>query len=88
MEAATKEVMLLGIYFMILFTAFNSFQTIVTKINEDEGDYTLGPFRFALNYTVFMIANLFAPQVKYSEKWLITGAALTYVLQYSTGLLM
>lgn len=42
MEAATKEVMLLGIYFMILFTAFNSFQTIVTKINEDEGDYTVG----------------------------------------------
>jgi hypothetical protein len=73
---------------MILFTAFNAFQNIVTRINEEAGDYTLGPFRFALNYFVFMVSNIFVPQVKYSEKWLMTLAALTYVLQYSTGLLM
>lgn len=66
MDPATKLVVLVSIHFMILFTAFNAFQTIVTRINEDEGDYSLGPFRFAVNYFSFMIANLFAPSVKYS----------------------
>lgn len=85
MDPATKEVVLVSIHFMILFTAFNAFQTIVTRINEEEGDYSLGPFRFAVNYFVFMIANLFAPAVKYSEKWQITLSTLTYVFHYLTG---
>lgn len=77
--------MFVSIHFMILFTAFNAFQTIVTKIHEEEGDHTLGPFRFALNYFTFMIANLFVSKVKYSQKWQITLSTLTYVFQYLTG---
>lgn len=85
MNPAAKEIVLVSVHFMILFTAFNAFQTIVTKINEDEGDYSLGPFRFAVNYFAFMLANLFAPKVRYSEKWQITLSTLTYVFHYLTG---
>ena len=66
MDPATKLVVIVSIHFMILFTAFNAFQTIVTKIHEDEGDRSLGPFTFAVNYFVFMISNLFVLKVKYS----------------------
>jgi hypothetical protein len=37
MEPATKRVLLVAIHFMILFTAFNAFQTTITKIHEEEG---------------------------------------------------
>lgn len=66
MSSATKLVVIVSVHFMILFTAFNAFQTIVTKIHEDEGDRSLGPFTFAVNYFVFMISNLFVSKVKYS----------------------
>lgn len=85
MEPATKLVVLVAIHFTILFTAFTAFQTIITKLHEDEGDRSLGPFRFAINYSTFMIGNLFVSRVKYSEKWQITFATLAYAFHYLTG---
>lgn len=66
MDQATKLVIAVSVHFTILFTAFTAFQTIVTKIHEDEGDRSLGPFTFAVNYFVFMISNLFVSRIKYS----------------------
>lgn len=88
MEPATKLVVIVGLHFMILFTAFAAFQNIVTKIHEDEGDSSLGPFTFAINYLAFMVANLFVSKTKHSEKWLITFATFPYAINYSTGFFM
>lgn len=88
MEPATKLIILVSIHFFILFTAFNAFQTILTKIYEEEGDRSLGPFTFALNYATFLITNFFVSKVPYSEKWQITFATLTYAFNYSTGFFM
>lgn len=88
MHPATKQVVSVSIHFMILFTAFNAFQTIVTKIHEDQGDRGLGPYTFAITYFVFLISNLFVSRVKYSEKWQIVFASLTYVFNYLTGFFM
>lgn len=88
MESTTKIVAIVGIHFMILFTAFTAFQNIVTKIHEDEGDKSLGPFTFAVNYFVFMLSNLISSKTRMSEKWLITFATLPYAVNYSTGFFM
>lgn len=88
MEPTTRLVLKVSLYFMILFTAFNAFQSIVTKIHEDEGDRSLGPFTFALTYFVFMVSNFFVSESKYSEKWQMTLASLTYVFNYLTGFFM
>lgn len=66
MEPATKLITLVSIHFMILFTAFSAFQTILTRIHEEEGDRSLGPFTFAVNYISFMISNLFVSKTPYS----------------------
>lgn len=88
MEPATKLVIMVSIHFMILFTAFTAFQTIVTRIHEEEGDRSLGPFIFAVNYFAFVISNLFVSRVRFSEKWQITLATLTYAFNYMTGFLI
>jgi hypothetical protein len=88
MDPVTKLVVLVSIHFMILFTAFNAFQTILTKIHEEEGDRSLGPFTFAVNYVAFMVSNLFVSKTPYSEKWQIAFSTLTYALNYSTGFFM
>lgn len=88
MDPATKLVTMVSIHFMILFTAFNAFQTIVTRIHEEEGDRSLGPFRFAVNYSAFTISNLFVSRVNYSEKKQIILSTLTYAFHYMTGFLI
>lgn len=66
MDPVTKHVVLVGIHFMILFTAFNAFQTTITKIHEEDGDTSLGPFTLAVNYFAFVVANFFVSKVAYS----------------------
>ena len=33
-----------SIFALILYTAYNAYQNIITKIHEDQGDYSLGPY--------------------------------------------
>ena len=66
MDTATKKVLSVSMHFLILFTAFNAFQTIATKLHEDEGDMSLGPYIFAITYTTFFFSNLFISRVVYS----------------------
>lgn len=84
-DTPTNLIVIVSIHFMILFTASSAFSTIVSKIHEDEGDNILGPFRFAVNYFAFMIANLFVSKVKYSEKKQIVLSTLTYVFYFVTA---
>ena len=84
-----KTVILVSIFFLILFSAFSAFHNIVTQIHEEEGDRALGPFALAVNYTSYIILNLFAPGCKrISEKWQISLSALGYCFFYSSGFLI
>lgn len=77
---------IVGLHFLILFTALIAFQNIFTKIFEEKHNYSIGPFLFIFNYGVFMLANLFAPLIHFSSKWLISLSALGYACQYSVGI--
>ena len=86
MHPATKHSTIMGICFLILFTAYFSFSTIVTQIHEQDGNSALGPTLLATNYFFFMLTSLFAPAVTLSYKLQVTMAALGYALNFSTGL--
>ena len=88
MNQTTSLVLVVGIYFLILFTANTAYANILTKIFEEEGETKLAPFNFLLNYGSFMIANLFAPLVKLPEKWLMAVASLCYGINFVTGFFM
>lgn len=87
MKAPTKLTLHVSVFFLILFTAFSAFQNIVTRIHEEQGDSSLGPFQLAINYTTFMICNIFVAKFshKYSEKWLMAIPALGYAFHYVLG---
>ena len=67
MKTPTKLILHVSAFFLILFTAFSAFQNIVTKIHEEEGDKSLGPFQLAISYSVFLICNIFV--AKFSQKY-------------------
>ena len=60
MDQPSRMVLLVSTFFLLLFSAYYAFQNIVTKIHSEEGDKTLGPFALAMNYSSFMVSNLFA----------------------------
>ena len=86
MKPITKIVIFAGLHFLILFTAAGAFQNIFTKVQEERGNFTLGPFLFICNYLFFMISNLFVPLIRYSSKWLVCISALGYSCNYFTAI--
>lgn len=89
MHEASKVIYVLSVYCLILLSASNAFQNIVTKIHTDEGDSALGPFALMINFTTALIVNMFVSKFRdYSEKWLITIPALTMATFYLTGFLI
>lgn len=57
----TLAVLHVSIYFLILFTAYSAFQNIITKIHEEEGDPSLGPFELSILYIATIAAQIWAP---------------------------
>ena len=57
----TARVGFLGVVFMIMFTAFNSLQNIVSKIYNDYGYTNLGEVSILLLYFTFGATTLFTP---------------------------
>ena len=82
-----KMVLTVSLFFFLLFSAYFAFQNIITKIHSEEGDKTLGPFALAINYSSFMIMNLFASRLLSGNKvkWFIIVPALAYGFFYGTG---
>lgn len=57
----TIAILHVSIYFLILFTAYSAFQNIITKIHEEEGDPSLGPFELSILFATTIIAQIWAP---------------------------
>ena len=88
MNDLTKVTIIVSVFFLILFTASAAFQNVLTKIFEEEGDTEIAPFNFMINYSFFMIGNLFAPVLKFSHKRVMMVSALCYSLKYGLGFFM
>ena len=41
---------MMSIFYMILMTAYSSFQLVITKVYEQANEKALGPFSFMVNY--------------------------------------
>ena len=55
MSSARAKVIKLSIFVIIIMTAQNAFQTIITKVYEEEGYPSIGPMNFAIFYLVVLV---------------------------------
>ena len=67
----------MSIFFCILVTSYNAFSSVVTKVYEEEGEYTLGPYSILMVYLFFMIGNFFASSGRnFGEKWVMIFSSI------------
>lgn len=80
----------LGIFFMLLFTSYTSFSTIISQLYKQQGYSNLGKYSIFTNYGFFMISNIFAPYIgtKINSKWLMLFAGCCYSFNYFTGFII
>lgn len=80
----------LGIFFMLLFTSYTSFSTIISQLYRQEGYLNLGKYAIFANYGTFMVSNIFAPYMgnKVNSKWLMCIAGCCYTFNYFTGFIV
>lgn len=64
MTGAKPRILILSAFYFLIMVAYSSFNTIVAKIREEDGDKTLTPYQFFIMTTVNCITNLFASKVK------------------------
>jgi hypothetical protein len=85
-----KRVAFLGITFMLMFTAFNSLQNIVSKIYADYGYDDLGEISILLLYFVFGVCTFFTPYIirTFGYKKVMFCSSLGYVVFEGAGLVI
>lgn len=85
-----KNSIQLGIYFMLMFTSYTSFSTIISQLYKQQGYTNLGKYSIFTNYGCFMISNMFAPYIgaRVNSKWLMMLAGCCYSFNYFTGFLI
>ena len=84
---ARHETLRLSTFFLLLFTPFSSYMTILTHIYEQAGLSGIGPATLASNYIFFILSTIAAPAVRWPlKRQLILGGCL-YTLNYSSGIL-
>jgi hypothetical protein len=81
-----KETLKISILFFILFTATNSFMTILTFIYEQADLTAIGPATIAVTYISFIFSTIYAPTCPLRIKNQILLATIAYTLNFSTGL--
>ena len=72
----TKRVVVAGVYFLILLTSGTAYNTILSKVLEEEGEKKLAPLNFIIAFSFYMISNLVAPLTGFPEKWMMVGTSL------------
>ena len=80
----------LGIYFMLMFTSYTSFSTIIGQLYRQEGYFNLGKYSIFANYGSFMLFNMVAPSIgtRVNSKWLMLIAGCCYSFNYFTGFII
>lgn len=80
----TKQSIILGIYFMLTYTAFLSFSCIITYIAEhEEGQYDYAPLvALAINYTTYLVSLIFATAIA-NFKWQFQVSAFAHLINYA-----
>lgn len=86
----TGRVAFLGVAFMIMFTAFNSLQNIVSKIYNDYGYENLGQVSILLLYFTFGATTLVTPFLirKLGYKKVLFISSLGYAVYQGVGLVI
>lgn len=84
------RVALLGIVFMLMFTAFNSLQNSVSVVYKNPGFESLGKVSLITLYGVFGICTFFTPFIirKFGYKIVFLISALGYALYSLAGLII
>jgi hypothetical protein len=72
--------------FFILFTAMNSFLTILTFIYEQASLTAIGPANISISYMAFIVSTIYAPTCKWKIKNQLLVATFAYTINFSTGL--
>ena len=54
----------MSIFYMILMTAYSSFQLVITKVYEQDNEKALGPFSFMVNYCFGLTFMLISGKTK------------------------
>jgi hypothetical protein len=80
-----KNLLTIGVAFMLLFSAFNSFTFLQSSLNKEDG---LGTSGLSSLYASMVLTNLFITPLtlaRFSEKWIIVGSMSTYIVYVITG---
>ena len=80
-----EDTIRVSIFFLLLFTPFSSYMTILTHIYEEDDLPGIGPATLAVNYIAFMISIIAAPAVRKPLKLQILSGGFFYTLNYSSG---
>ncbi|KAK3085295.1 hypothetical protein FSP39_001180 [Pinctada imbricata] len=78
--AILRNVCVVSVVFLFLFTSFQSFQNLQSTLNKEEG---LGPITLAILYFSLIVSSLFLPSfliAKFGCKWTLSFSILCYVV--------
>lgn len=78
--------MKISLLFFILFTATNSFLTIITFIYEQADLTAIGPANIAIRYMAFILSTIYAPSCTWKIKNQLLIATLAYTFDFAAGL--
>lgn len=80
-----KNLVILSVSFMLLFSAWMSFQNLQSTLNKEGG---LGTIGLSVLYITIMFASMFLSPLtlsKFSDKWIIVFAMMCYLVFLATG---
>lgn len=80
-----QEVIRVGIFFLLLFTADTSYDTILTYMFEQKHMPQVGPTSIAVLYLAFAISLVIAPAVTLPLKMQFLLASLAFIFNYALG---
>ena len=68
MAGAKPRVLILSAFDFLIMVTYSSFNSILTKIREEDGDKAISSFQFLILYILNFITILFVSKVNVSEK--------------------
>lgn len=80
-----KNLLVVSVAFMLIFSAFNSFVYLQSSLNKEEG---LGTTGVALLYICMVLSSIFVAPIsvsRLSDKTVIVLSMLTYIVYVATG---